>query len=74
VHYIICHNHPILNVNLKMQTRKRLITYITINGIVALRKHVNSNHLNIFFNFEEKTNFPLKEDEKTFQKETKCFF
>jgi len=57
-----------------MQTRKRLITYITINGIVALRKHVNSNHLNIFFNFEEKTNFPLKEDEKNFQKETKCFF
>ncbi len=64
MHSIICHNNPILNVNLKAQTRKGLITYITTNGIAALRKHINSNHPNIFFNFEEKTNFSLKEDER----------
>jgi hypothetical protein len=46
---ILCHNNPILNVNPKMQVRKRLIIYNATNGIAALRKHVNSNHPNIFF-------------------------
>jgi predicted phage-related endonuclease len=58
-----------------MQARKRLITYHTINVIVALRKRVNSNHPNIYKKFEEETNYSLREDEKQpSRKETKCFF
>jgi hypothetical protein len=37
--------------------------YSIINGIIALRKHVNSNHCNIFLKIEE-VNSPLKEDQK----------
>jgi hypothetical protein len=43
----LCHNNPILNVNPKTQTRKGLIIYNTINGIAALREHVNLDHSNI---------------------------
>jgi hypothetical protein len=64
MHCIICHINPILNVNPKIQTRKRLITYNTTNGIATLRKHVNSNHPNIFFKIEEKINCPFEKDEK----------
>jgi hypothetical protein len=46
---ILCHNDPILNVNPKTQARKGLVIYNSSNGIVALRKHVNSDHLNIYF-------------------------
>jgi hypothetical protein len=46
---IFCHNNPILNVNPKTQARKGLIIYNSSNGVVALRKHVNLNHPNIFF-------------------------
>jgi hypothetical protein len=45
---ILCHNNPISNVNPKTQARKGLIIYNSSNGIAALRKHVNSNHLIIF--------------------------
>jgi hypothetical protein len=62
--YILCHNNLILNVNPKIQARKRLIIYNTTNGIAPLRKHVNSNHSNIFLKFEEEINYPLKEDER----------
>jgi hypothetical protein len=48
MHCILCHNNPILNVNPKTQDRKGLITYNATNGIVALMKHVNSNHPNLF--------------------------
>jgi len=44
---IIGHNNPILNVNPKTQARKGLIIYNSFNGIIALKKHVNSNHPNI---------------------------
>jgi hypothetical protein len=64
MHCIFCHNNLILIVNPKMQTRKGLITYNITNGITALRKHINSNHPNIFLKFEEKINCPLKENEK----------
>jgi hypothetical protein len=60
---ILCHNNPILNVNPKTQARKGLIIYNTTNGIVALKKHVNLDHSNIFKNFEKKKNCSLKEDE-----------
>jgi len=45
---ILCHNNPILNVNPKTQTRKGLIIYNSSNGIVALKKQINSYHPNIF--------------------------
>jgi len=48
---ILCHNDPILNVNRKTQARKRLVIYNSSNGIIALRKHVNSNHPNIYIYF-----------------------
>jgi hypothetical protein len=52
IHCILCHNNPILNVNPKRKLGKGLITYNTTNGIVALRKHINSNHP-IFFNWRK---------------------
>ncbi len=60
---IICHNNLILNLNPKTQARKGLIIYNTINGIAALRKHVNSGLFNVFLKFE-KVNFPLMEEER----------
>jgi hypothetical protein len=56
-----------LNVNPKTQTRKGLIIYNTINGIVALRKHVNLDHFNIL-KFQEEINCPLREDKKQLSK------
>jgi hypothetical protein len=44
---IPCHNSPILNINPKTQAKKGLIIYNLSNGIIALKKHVNSNLLNI---------------------------
>jgi hypothetical protein len=44
---ILCCNSLVLNLNANIQARRRLITYKTINGIIALRKHVNSDHCNI---------------------------
>jgi len=54
MHYILCFNNPILNVNPKMQARKGLIIYNIINGIVALRKHVNLDHSNILKSLKKK--------------------
>jgi hypothetical protein len=62
MHCILCHNNPILNVNLKTQTKKGLIIYNTTNDITPLRKHVNLDHYNIFKFFEREVNFPLRED------------
>jgi hypothetical protein len=44
---IFCYNNPIFNLNPKIQVRKGLIKYNTINGIIALKKHVNLNHSNL---------------------------
>jgi hypothetical protein len=60
---ILCHNNLVLNLNSKIQARKRLIIYNTIDGITTLRKHVKSNQCNIFKKIE-KINSPLKEDER----------
>jgi hypothetical protein len=57
MHCIFCNNNPILNVNPKIQARKRLIIYNTTNGIAPLRKHVNLYHFNILKQFERKVNF-----------------
>ncbi len=54
VHCIFYYNNPILNVNPKIQARKRLIIYNTTNGIARLKKHVNLDHSNILKKFEEK--------------------
>ncbi len=48
MHYIFCYNNLILNLNPKTQTRRGLIICNTFNGIIALRKHVNVDHFNIF--------------------------
>jgi hypothetical protein len=53
---ILCHNNPILNVNPKTQIRKGLIIYNSSNGIMALRKQINSYQPNIFLKFEKEIN------------------
>jgi hypothetical protein len=50
---ILCHNNPILNKNPKTQAKQGLIIYDSFNHIIALRKHANSNHLNIFKNLKK---------------------
>ncbi len=65
---IICHNNPILNVNPKTQAKKGLIIYNSFNGIIALKKHVNSNHPNILKKFEKEINCLLREDERKHSK------
>jgi hypothetical protein len=60
-----------LNLNPKTQARKGLIICNIINGIIALKKHVNSDHSNVLrrgeLSFEGKR-------KRTFQKDTKYFF
>jgi hypothetical protein len=51
---ILCYNSPILNLNPKIQARKKIIIYNTINGITTLKKHVNLNHSNLLINFKKK--------------------
>jgi hypothetical protein len=46
MHFIICYNNLILNLNPKTQARRRLIIYTTTNGITTLIKHVNLDHFN----------------------------
>jgi hypothetical protein len=53
-----------LNLNPKIQTRKRLIIYNTTNGIVTLRKHDNAIHSNVLKFFENELNCLLREEEK----------
>jgi hypothetical protein len=48
MHYIFCYNSLILNSNPKNQAKRGLIIYNTFNGIIALKKHVNVDHFNIF--------------------------
>jgi len=48
MHCILCQNSLVLNSNPKIQAKRGLIIYNTTNGIVELRKHVNSNHCKIF--------------------------
>jgi hypothetical protein len=48
MHFILSHNNLVLNLYPKIQARKGLITYNKTNGITPLRKHVNSNHCNVF--------------------------
>jgi len=50
---ILCYNSPILNLNPKIQARKKLIIYNTINGITTLKKHVNLNHSNLLIKFKK---------------------
>jgi len=64
MHCILCHNNLILNINPKTQARKRLIIYNTTNNMIPLRKHVNLDHSNISWKFEEEINYPLREDER----------
>ncbi len=40
--------------------RKWLITYYKTYGIMALKKHVDVNHVGIIKSFEEKVNGPIK--------------
>jgi hypothetical protein len=54
MHCILCYNSPILNLNPKIQARRRLIIHNKINGIIALRKHINLNHSNYFFKLKNK--------------------
>ncbi len=52
-----------------------LIIYNTINGITALKKHVNLYHSNVLKLFEKEMNCPLKEEEKQpFKKRLNIFF
>jgi hypothetical protein len=60
MHCIFYYNSPILNLSSKTQARQGLIIYNTTNGITTLKKHVNSDHCNIFFKFEKKVNCPSR--------------
>jgi cytochrome c-type biogenesis protein CcmH/NrfF len=61
MHCIICQKSSILNLNPKIQTRIRnLIISNTTDGITTLRKHVNPDHCNIFFNFQKEVNSLLR--------------
>jgi hypothetical protein len=53
MHYILCYQEPIIGINLRIQTRKRLIFYYKKNGITFPKKHVDAKHIVI-------TNFFLK--------------
>jgi hypothetical protein len=64
-----------LNVNPKTQAKKGLIIYSSSSGIIALRKHVNSDHPNILKKFKEEINCPLRENErKPSKKRSNVFF
>ncbi len=58
--HIICYNSPILFCNPKIQARKGLIIYNTMNGITRLKKHVDANHSIIAKMFEEVVKNPLR--------------
>ncbi len=64
VHYIICHNNPILNLNSKNQARGRLIIYNTTNSITTLKKNCKCKPFYYFLNFEKEMNNMLNEEEK----------
>ncbi len=51
--FIFCHNSSILNLNPKTQVKRKLIMYNTINVIITLRKHLNSDHCNFFLNLKK---------------------
>jgi hypothetical protein len=61
-----------VKLNSEIQAMKVLIINNTTNNIITLRKHVNSNHCNIFLKIE-KVNYPLKENEKNLLKRNQIF-
>jgi len=64
-----------LNLNPKTQARKGIIIYNLINGIIALKKHVNLKHSNVLNFFEEEVSILSFEGRRktTFQKYIKYF-
>jgi hypothetical protein len=57
----ICHNNSIVNLNPETQTRRGLIKYNTINGMIAIEKICKCRCHSIIFRKIEKVNNPLKE-------------
>jgi hypothetical protein len=57
---IFCYQEPIIGINSRTQTRKRLISYYKTNGITFFKKHADVKHIVIVKMFEEKVNFLLK--------------
>ncbi len=45
---------------MRIQTKKGLISYYKINGIISLKKHVDAKHIVIAKMFEKEVNFLLK--------------
>jgi len=45
---------------LRTKERRGIITYFKKNGIIALKKHVDADHVVLEKRFEEKVNFPLR--------------
>jgi hypothetical protein len=68
MHFIFCHNNLIFNLNPKTQAKKWFIIDNTTNSIIALKRHDNLDHYNLFFNFGKEINCPLKEYEKQLSK------
>jgi hypothetical protein len=64
MHCIFGHNNPVLNLNPKTQTKKRLTIYNTRNDKIALIKHVNVDHFIIIFKIKEEVKNLLREEEK----------
>jgi hypothetical protein len=69
MHYIICYNNPIDASSLiRIQARKAIISYYKTNGIMALKKHVNIDHVFIEIFFEEVNNHVTKLDINDYSK------
>jgi hypothetical protein len=60
--------------NPRTKEKKRVITYSKKNDIIALKKHVDANHVVLAKRFEEEVNFPLRNvfEKKNLQKKAKC--
>jgi hypothetical protein len=60
MHFIFCYNSFINASNFKTQTKKGLISYYKINGIIFFNKHVNANHAIVAKTFEGEINSSLR--------------
>ncbi len=58
--HMICHVN-FVPFNPRKKERKGIITYYKKNGIIALKKHVDANHVMLAKRFEEEMNSPLRD-------------
>jgi len=71
MHCILYYQELVIGINLRIQTRKRLISYYKTNGITSLKKHVDVKHTIITKLFKEKI-FVKRNRRKIISKERLC--